>query len=147
MNIIEIDYKGVDQPVWVERFRDFCIKILEFRSIDGWEVSILLCDDTFIRDLNRDYRGKDSATDVLSFSQDDGILGGIRQAGDIVISLDTLAKNSEEYSVDKEEELKRLLIHGILHLEGLDHRGNSPDEEMLTVQEELINKYKREKIF
>jgi len=92
----------------------------------------------------------DSATDVLSFSQRlaEGQLNArsmYQPAGDIVISLDTMARNAGERRISEEEELKRLLIHGILHLEGMDH----PDEqsEMIRTQESILTRLKKEKLF
>ncbi len=149
MNEIEIDSTGIDDPSWLQRYRRFAAKVLKARGINRWELSILITDDPTIRELNRRYRGVDSATDVLSFSQ--GAAEALnarsmyRPAGDIVISLDTMARNAEERRISEEEELKRLLIHGILHLEGMDH----PDEqsEMITIQESILTRLKKEKIF
>jgi probable rRNA maturation factor len=59
-------------------------------------------------------------------------------AGDLVISIDSLADNAKQFSVSENEELKRLLIHGILHLNGMDHTTNDTDEEMLQVQEKIL---------
>jgi len=59
-------------------------------------------------------------------------------AGDIVISIDTLFRNADEFNVAVDEELKRLLIHGILHLSGMDHSDNSPEQEMLKLQESIL---------
>ncbi len=85
------------------------------------ELSVLLTDDAGIRPLNRDYRGKDAATDVLSFAQDGPLLG------DVVISVETAATRvdrSDGWTLD--DELTFLLLHGVLHLLGHDH--HQPDE-------------------
>jgi len=86
------------------------------------EVSILFTDDIELRDLNRDFRGKDKATDVLSFPSDDIYLG------DLAISVQTARRQSKEYQVSLQEELIRLIIHGILHLHGYDHEKVSKSE-------------------
>ena len=147
MNEIEIASAGVDDPSWLQRCRRFTAKVLKARGIDRWELSILVTDDPTIRELNRRYRGVDSATDVLSFSQGTGMQlnARYRPAGDIVISLDTMSQNAGQLSISEEEELKRLLIHGILHLEGMDH----PDDqsEMITIQERILTRLKKERIF
>ena len=62
-------------------------------------------------------------------------------AGDIVISVDTLAKNAVEFDVSQDQELKRLLIHGILHLSGMDHSDNSPEQPMLQFQEIVLQDF------
>ena len=98
------------------------------------ELSVLITDDSGIRTLNRDYRGKDSATDVLSFPlQNDNAVPAQPMLGDVVISVDTAERQAVQYGVNLEQELARLLIHGILHLVGYDHE-NVPDEEVLRMQ-------------
>lgn len=79
------------------------------------EISVVLCDDPFIRDLNRDYRGKDKPTDVLSFAQDDPSI-----LGDIVISLPTAARQAQAAGWPLESEIALLGVHGLLHLLGFD---------------------------
>ena len=80
------------------------------------QLSIVLTDDPSIRELNERWRGKDSATDVLSFPLDEGPL-----LGDVVISLDTAAQRVNEPDWHLEDEVLFLLIHGALHLLGHDH--------------------------
>ena len=95
------------------------------------EIAIVLADDARLRELNRRYRGTDRATDVLSFEYDESAMVGRpgtrhrrhsrRISGDIVISLDRVAEQARRYRVSRGEELARLVIHGALHLAGLDH--------------------------
>lgn len=80
------------------------------------EVSILLTDDEGIRGLNKQYRDMDRPTDVLSFP-----LGDSYMLGDIVISLERVSAQAKDYRVTFDEELSRLLLHGLLHLLGYDH--------------------------
>ncbi len=80
------------------------------------QLSLVLTDDASIRELNERWRGKDSATDVLSFPLDEGPL-----LGDVVISLDTAARRVNEPDWSLEDEVLFLLIHGALHLVGHDH--------------------------
>ena len=108
-----------------------------------WDFSVLLCDDGLIRSLNRQYRGIDAATDVLSFEiggeyADEEAGKTFFCAGEIVISIDRLAFNSAEFGVGRNEELKRLVIHGILHLNGMDHSDNTLEQEMLQIQESIL---------
>lgn len=100
------------------------------------EVSLLFTDDAEIQELNGHYRGKDMPTDVLSFSQLEGELPpGVAPSalGDVVISLETAARQALELNVSEEEELLRLLVHGILHLFGYDHE-NVPVAEIERMQ-------------
>ena len=86
------------------------------------ELSVLFTGDQEIRALNRDYRGKDKATDVLSFSQLEGEEGGVSLSlGDIVISLEYAKSQATRFKVTLDQEVLRLLIHGTLHLYGFDH--------------------------
>ena len=152
MNSIDLLFENIPEPIWLEKIEPFISKLLAKLSIDNWEFSITFCDDVFIRQLNREYRNKDSATDVLTFAQDDEPLPfeveeALHNAGDIIISLHTLGENAEYFGVEEEEELKRLLIHGILHLTGMDHSDNKPEQEMLIYQEKLMKELAEVKIF
>ncbi len=95
-----------------------------FRHGVRGSVSILFCHDDFIQDLNRDYRGKDKPTDVLSFAMGDGD-EETPSLGDIVISLETAARQHGKYHTSYPEEIVRLLVHGLHHLLGFDHEGVS----------------------
>ncbi len=133
------------------KVEEFILTVLSDLKYEDWDVSILFCNNEFMQNLNKQYRNIDAPTDVLSFEQGDEYFdesGGKRfSAGDIVISIETLDFNSKEYHVEKNEELKRLLIHGILHLSGMDHCDNSPEQEMLQLQEKLLEGYKNMNIY
>jgi probable rRNA maturation factor len=83
------------------------------------EVNVLIARSREIRELNRRYRGQDGATDVLSFPSDGGAGKGF--AGDIAISADLAAESARQFGHVPAEELKILLLHGVLHLAGYDH--------------------------
>jgi probable rRNA maturation factor len=157
MNTIDISCERIEVPEWIEGLRAFVQKILELLNIDKWEVSFLLCDDYFMRELNLQYRDIDEPTDVLSFAihadrTQDGFSGtGTYDtiiAGDVVISLDTWERQSAELGIDPEEELKRLVVHGILHLTGMNHETKDIEKEaMLQKQDEILRLLTGEKIF
>jgi probable rRNA maturation factor len=93
------------------------------------ELSILLIGDSAMRRFNRDFRGKDKPTDVLSFSQLEGESPVPSPSlGDLVISVDTTKRQAKEYGVTYTQEFLRLMVHGILHLHGYDHEGVSKAE-------------------
>jgi probable rRNA maturation factor len=129
-------------PFEIEKVRAFAEKVLARIDHDDWDLSIHFCNNETIKKLNLEYRKKDEATDVLSFESgeiyldDDGEERTL--AGDIIISLETLRENAEYFSVPIDEELKRLIVHGILHLDGLDHATNEKEEPMLEIQESLL---------
>lgn len=96
------------------------------------ELSVVLCDDAFIRELNRTYRGIDRATDVLSFAMKEGEGANVapRMLGDVVISTATAARQSEELRCTPLARVTTLLIHGILHLFGHNHETADEREKM-----------------
>lgn len=90
-------------------------KILKREKKQG-QVNIIIVDDTAIQELNKKYRRKDKPTDVLSFEMNEqGVIG------DIAISKPTTTRNAKKYKVTYKQELKRLVIHGVLHLLGYGH--------------------------
>ena len=101
------------------------------------EVAVVLTDDPTLRDLNRLYRGIDRATDVLSFSYGEG---SGRVQGDVVVSLDRMCHQARRFRVSEGEELARLVIHGALHLAGLDHHGASERRHMRAREDEAMRR-------
>ena len=99
------------------------------------ELSITFTDDIQMRELNRSYRQIDRTTDVLSFPQSEG--PDFTLLGDIVISIDTAKRHSVSYGVSLHEELKKLIIHGILHLLGHDHKKKKETQVMRKKEKEL----------
>ncbi len=91
-------------------------------GIDG-EVHVLLADDATLRRLNRQFRGKDEATDVLSFpaGASSVFFADKELAGDLAISLETAARQAERYGHTLGDEVRVLVLHGLLHLAGFDH--------------------------
>lgn len=102
----------------------FVIRVRARVGLRG-QVSFLLTDDATLKKLNREYRGKNKSTDVLSFPalQIEGIAQS--SAGDLAISLDTAERQAAEHGHNLQTELKILLIHGLLHLAGFDHESDS----------------------
>ncbi|MBQ7539312.1 MAG: rRNA maturation RNase YbeY [Treponema sp.] len=144
-------------PDWFneEKITSYVQSVLEKLGYDGEEISLLFCNDEYIHELNKNYRDIDSATDILSFEngekyKDDE--GEWLSAGDIALSLETLPKNADYFKVSENEELKRLLIHGVLHLNGYDHgeehieSGLAPTDEMLVLQEKLLKEFEEVKL-
>jgi probable rRNA maturation factor len=121
-------------------------KTAEIFAIDPQaEVSLLFVDDAYIQELNRDYRDKDCATDVLSFALNEGeepdIIDGPEEMllGDIVISLETALRQAEEFGHDLERELAYLTVHGMLHLLGFDHEDDADKKIMREKEETVLN--------
>jgi probable rRNA maturation factor len=141
--LIEVAVDGVPAPRWRKKLSRFCAAALTAAGFAQWEISLLLCDDQRITALNGRYRGIHRPTDVLSFPGEEAVSGAV--VGDIAISLDTLRRNAVAFGVSEEEELKRLTVHGILHLAGMDH-GRGKGRKMLGLQEKLMERLKTERI-
>ena len=112
------------------------------------EISVLLVDNETIRSLNRDYRNKDAATDVLSFPMEEAmdgepepaVIGGPteRLLGDLVISVEMAVAQAAEYGHSVERELAFLSVHGLLHLLGYDHESGVEAEAAMQAEEKRI---------
>jgi probable rRNA maturation factor len=108
-----------------QELQQLCVVALSSAQIDNGHLAIEFVSEDRIRELNREYRGIDQATDVLSFGVDqDGPSAGPRELGDIVIC--------PEHTAD----IREAVVHGALHLTGMDHE--TDDGEMLALQRELL---------
>jgi probable rRNA maturation factor len=115
-------------PVDRARLRSSARRILRALDHSRSELSVALVDDAAIAELNAAYRGREEPTDVLSFSLLEGKHADHRGAllGDVVVSLESAARQARRARRSLEEEVERLLVHGALHLLGHDHR--EPDD-------------------
>lgn len=111
---------------------------------DMVEVSLMLTDDETIHEMNREYRGIDRPTDVLSFALEEGeeeeIFGGPEEnlLGDIIISVETAVRQAEEYGHSVEREMSFLALHGMLHLLGYDHMEEEERQEMRAQEKAIL---------
>jgi len=112
------------------------------------EVSVLVSDDATLHQLNRDYRGVDAPTDVLSFADDEDAEaeaaafvrapGAPRYLGDLAISYERVVAQAAEYGHSRERELAFLTVHGMLHLLGYDHERGPEDEAAMRARQDVI---------
>lgn len=113
------------------------------------EVSVTIVSNDDIHQINKEYRGKDAPTDVISFALEEEGEGEIEIVGaemppvlgDIIISADRTREQAEEYNHSFKRELGFLAVHGFLHLLGYDHMTKEEEEEMFTKQKELLDAY------
>jgi len=125
--------------------------LLALLERSGDELAVLLVGDARMQELNREWRGKDRPTDVLSFGQDGEDTGedvgegagedagaGPRLLGDIVISVDTARRQAAEGGWTDVEETTRLLLHGLLHLLGHDHEEDDEARRMREAEADLV---------
>ncbi len=122
--------------------KNIAVKTLEYQKENNVSAAIIVTDNEEIKKINSEYRGKDSPTDVISFvSRDEPFPGPADETenlGDIYISLEKAYEQSIEYEVSVRDELKRLVIHGILHLLGFDHEKSEDEEKIMSDLEEKI---------
>jgi probable rRNA maturation factor len=116
---------------------------------EGTELSVTFVDNARIQEINKEYRNKDAATDVISFAMEEmgedeiQIIGEDmpRILGDIIISIDRTKEQADEYGHSFERELGFLALHGFLHLLGYDHMTESDEKVMFTKQKEILDEY------
>lgn len=111
------------------------------------EVCVALSDDASVRELNRQYRGKDTPTNVLSFPAPEATLAAsaaqtqtpqTHNLGDLVLAYETLAREAREQGVPLAHHLQHLVVHGLLHLLGFDHETDREAEEMEALEVEIL---------
>jgi len=119
---------------------EYMVALMDKINLVGCELSILFCENERIKYLNRDYRNKDKVTDVLSFPQNDKGTDDFNSTvlGDIVIATDVAYKQGVDFETGFREELKRLLIHGLLHLVGYDHVNEEAEAKKMREYEAIL---------
>jgi len=135
---ISLPYKNIGKKF----FTATAEKVFEMIDIGNISVNIILTDNKFIQSINKNYRKKNRPTDVISFAYRDELFpsleGNIEELGDIYISLEKASEQSVDYGVSFKDELKRLLIHGILHLLDYDHELSDEEAKKMTAMEDKI---------
>lgn len=118
--------------------------VLKKEKIKKAEFNLIFVDKIKIKEINKEYRGKDSETDVISFALEDNKLieTKIRILGDIYLCIDKVLEQADEYNHSYNRELSFLSLHGLLHLLGYDHMEKTDEEIMFKKQEDLLNEYK-----
>lgn len=101
------------------------------------EVSYIFCDDQYLLEINQKYLDHDTYTDIISF---DNCVGNIL-AGDIFISTERVGENAREYGVEFQEELRRVMAHGILHFCGYKDKSEEESAEMRRKEEEKMRMF------
>ncbi len=134
-----IDNYGYDNYDYLNEVLDYAIKKLDIKNSI---FDIIFIDDEEMHKLNKEYRGIDRTTDVLSFALNDNkhIDTFINSLGDIFISIPKMKSQALEYGHSEKRELSFLALHGLLHLLGYDHTlGKKEEEEMFGLQKEILN--------
>src|SRR5690554_6778327 len=106
------------------------------------EITYIFCDDDKILEVNRQYLNHDYYTDIITFDYSEGD----KISGDIFISLDTVKTNSQKYNTDYQEELYRVIIHGVLHLCGLDDKSEADSIEMREAEDRALKRSEERRV-
>jgi len=133
-----IDNYGYENYEYLYEVIDYTIKKL---NIENSIFDIIFINDEEMHKLNKEYRGIDRTTDVLSFALNDNkhIETMINSLGDIFISIPKMKSQAETYGHSEKRELSFLTLHGILHLLGYDHMNVSDEKIMFGLQKEILN--------
>ena len=121
----------------VEQYEDWISRIIESEGFDVGEINYIFCDDEYLHKINVEYLDHDTLTDIISF---DYTVGNLIQ-GDIFVSVERVQDNAKDFNVSFEEELKRVLSHGVLHYCG--YKDKSPEDEavMRSKEEEKMQMF------
>ncbi len=121
MNIIDVQNIQENLAIDTDIVKKNTNRVLKILGRKDCELSLLLCDDRYIKRLNKQYLGKDRPTNVISFPQQEGEGISGYHLGDIVISAQRASAEAENSGISFEERLLQLLVHGICHLVGYNH--------------------------
>jgi probable rRNA maturation factor len=143
-----------EPPDWLPDIQSVASRAAERMGVRSWNISVLLCDDERISELNAEYRHIRGATDVLTFSQNEGdhvpAAEEAQLSGDVIVSLESVASNAREFGVEPREECVRVVTHALLHLGGYEHEGTSlsdaeaREHPMFSLQEDIVREIMKE---
>ncbi len=146
MNNIEIfnqTHEDIKELIMIRKVLEYAIKKEELNQV---EFNVILVDNDYIHNLNKEYRNIDRETDVITFAlEDDKILvnaSNSRILGDIYISVEKAKEQALEYQHSFKREIIFLAVHGFYHLLGYDHRNKEEEEIMFRKQEEVLDEFK-----
>ena len=132
---ISFQSEGVEHPqIDEQKIANWIESVAKTYNKEIGEISYLFCDDEKILEVNQEYLNHDFYTDIITFdySEENTI------SGDIIISLQTVESNSQMYKTDFLEELHRVIIHGILHLSGLNDESEEEEKAMRDAEDSAL---------
>ena len=127
--------------------KDMLVELLKYAAkheninTEITEMSLSFVSKEEIQEINRDYRGKDVPTDVISFALNDEIEDEFNSIGDIIICVDIAREQAQEYNHSFNREIGFLAVHGFLHLLGYDHMNEEDEKEMFDKQEAILEEF------
>ena len=142
---VEVFNKTEKEVVELEKVREVLLVALKKEDLDEVTFNLIIVDNEYIQMLNKNYRGIDKITDVITFALEDEdslvLPDNMRVLGDIYISIDKAISQAEEYGNSLLRELAFLSVHGFYHLLGYDHQTPEEEKIMFQKQEEVLSSY------
>jgi probable rRNA maturation factor len=132
--MIEIINRQRKRKLNAKHYREFTAEILRAIKREASDVSIVFVSNAAIRKLNKQFRGKDYVTDVLSFPTEFEQFENETGLGEIVIATDRAAAQAKENGLTLQNEIKQLILHGLLHLCGYDHESDNGEMNRLELK-------------
>lgn len=133
--MIEFNYETSFKIKDENLLQNWIVTTVSKEGFEVGEINYIFCDDEYLHKLNVEFLQHDTLTDIISF---DNSLGQII-SGDIFISVDRVEENAKEYNVSFEEELHRVMIHGVLHYMGYKDKSKEEKESMRTAENNSLN--------
>ncbi|UOK43127.1 MULTISPECIES: rRNA maturation RNase YbeY [Flavobacterium] len=132
--MINFNYETDFQLYNEEKFENWISRVIASESKDEGEISYIFCDDEYLHKINVEYLNHDDLTDIISFDYSEGNL----LQGDIFISVERVRDNALDFGVTFEEELKRVIIHGVLHYCGYKDKSEADEQLMRAKEDEKV---------
>lgn len=129
----ELDFNLDDETVYA----DWLSNVISSEIKNEGEINYIFCDDDYLLEINQQYLDHDTLTDIISF---DYSIGN-ELHGDIFISIERVRENAKDYSVSFEEELKRVMVHGVLHYCGYKDKSEQDEKVMREKEEEKMKMF------
>lgn len=117
-----------------QKVRQWVAEVIRRRGMAVGNINYLFCDDEYLLEVNQQYLQHDTYTDIITFDY----VAGTLVSGDIVISVDRVGENASKFGVPFEQELHRVVIHGVLHLLGQGDKSESEAAEMRRLEEAAL---------
>lgn len=132
--MISFNYENDFQLANEEFYEDWISRVIASENKEEGEISYIFCDDEYLHKINVEYLNHDDLTDIISFDYSEGNV----LHGDIFISVERVQDNANDFKVSFEEELKRVIIHGVLHYCGYKDKTDADAALMRSKEEEKI---------
>ncbi|ESU24645.1 rRNA maturation factor [Flavobacterium enshiense DK69] len=132
--MINFNYETDFQLDNEEKFENWISRVIASESKEEGDISYIFCDDEYLHKINVEYLNHDDLTDIISFDYSEGNL----LQGDIFISVERVRDNANDFGVTFEDELKRVIIHGVLHYCGYKDKSEADEQLMRAKEDEKV---------